>query len=293
MPFKVQFEFTGLCLLNVTGEGKDRKLEVLVLDKGKNDLRHTPRVLIPVENIANIPSLLIDRKEMNLGLDVLVGPSGQYFCHVDLMGKTLTLPTEGGVTSDPDPIPAADGGLPKPLSRDQWRPLAYLPNVRTMVPEGSTVEPAGAVARVNARGGFLYAAPAPRDLDSYRLWEIRHGAETRRQFLADRAVLEVAVGDSTLSVRLEDRRLPGKSANLVLQPPPGDREADVPVAISSHCCLSNRSTPEGLPGPPIEDLEAYSALVSNRPDLSRAAFQLPFNTTLTVGVPRCPSALWR
>lgn len=282
MAFKVLVEFSGLSMLQLSGSGAERRLDVLLSDKGKENSPHKPRLIVPVENIGNIAELLQHKDA--LGLDILIGPRGQYLCDVDLKGRQLTLPGDGGVTSDPDPDLVA-GALPMPRSLDEWRPLAYLPNVRGMAPTESKVNPAPAVARISARCGNLYAAPSPNERERFQEWDVKLRGGTRRQYLADRAVLEIEVTTSNLRLALD---LDGGQAGITLQPPEGTRNADVVVSIASHCCLSSASGQAGA----IEDLVGYEQFISEPSNLSQGIVQAPRNAYFTIGNPRCPSAVW-
>lgn len=282
MAFKVLFEFSGLSMLHLTGGSSGRRLDVLLSDRGKENSPHRPRLIVPVENIGNIAAL-IPHKDV-LGLEILIGPRGQYLCDVDLKGRQLTLPGDGGVTSDPDPDLVA-GALPMPRSLDEWRPLAYLPNVRGMAPTDSKVNPAPAAARILARSGHLYAAPSPNERERFQEWDVKLRGGTRRQYLADRAVLEIEVKTSNLRLGLD---LEGGQAGINLQPPEGTRNADVVVSIASHCCLSKTSGNAG----PVEDLVGYEKFISGPSNLSQGIVQAPRNAYFTIGNPRCPSAVW-
>jgi hypothetical protein len=220
----------------------------------------------------------------------VIGPRGQYLCDIDLRGKEITVPGSGGVTSEPDPE-VQGGSLPLPMSVDDWKPLAYLPNVRAMSTPGAKVNPTPAVARVSAATGHLYAAPSPNERERFRKWVVRSGAEERRQYLADRAVLEMAIPKALSNLRVV-LAWAGNEVGLVLRPAEGDSTADVVVVISSHCCLSKSADVVENQGPPIEDLQGYEKFVSVKTDLSRGVVLLPEDVHFTVGNPRCPAAVW-
>lgn len=277
-------------MLHLSDAGQGRALTALLSDKGKGGVPHVPRLVVPVENIFNVPELVGRKDLLNLGLDIVIGPHGQYLCDIRLHGLTVDIPGVGGIQSKADPVGDAAGDLPQPTCPDDWRPLAYLPNIRSMSPTGATLKPGSAKATIRAASGFLYAAASPNEIERFRRWKVQWGANARIQPLADRAVLEMDVADINLAVTLKGDR---GSVDLKLCPPPGDSAADVTVAISSHCCLA--ATPpvaEGESGPRIEDLEGYEQFVSGSADFSKAAIQQAGNTPMTVGNPRCPSGVW-
>jgi len=284
MSFRLLFEFSGLAMLHLKGPDKERSLEVLLSDRGKGDSRHIPRLVLPVENIGNVEQLVSSSEEMSLGLEIVIGPRGQYLCNFDLAGSTLDAGGSGRIETDGEKDPTV-----QPMSVDDWRPLDYLPNVRRMAGGKSSVDNTQAAASFAAAGGYLYAAPSPNEPERHRLWYVVSGKERRKQYLADRAVLEMEVNEGNLPVKITKN---GKSVNLLVAPPSGDRAADVVVAISSHCCLSRSPGNHGGLGPPIEDLVGYDRFIKEGLSLENKIVQAPENTEFTVGNPRCPSAVY-